>query len=53
MAKNGNHKLGLSQFHCERFGLKTPPLKLRRKVLYISLLEEMVSSCSCGGASVN
>ena len=28
------------------------PLKLRRKVPYISLLEEMVSSRSCGGAFV-
>ena len=40
--------------HCvtER-GSRTGLLKLRRKVPHTSALEEMVSSCSCGGVFVN
>ena len=44
-------KLGLLQLLCEIFELETPALKLRKKAPYISLLEQMVSSCSCSGLS--
>ena len=44
-------KLGLLQLLCEIFELETPALKLRKKAPYISLLEQMVSSCSCSDLS--
>ena len=52
MAKNGNRKLGFFSVSLRALWIVTR-LKLRRKVPYISLLEEMLSSCSCGGAFVN
>lgn len=46
-----NMKLGLLQSLCESFELETPSKKVRSKALYLSLLEQMVSSCSCSGSS--
>lgn len=46
-----NMKLGLLQSLCEKFELETPANRVRSKAPYLSLLEEMVSSCSCSGLS--
>ena len=42
-----NLKLGLLQSLCDCFELETPAKRVRSKAPYISLLEEMVSCCSC------
>ena len=55
MAKNGTLKtlkLGLLQLLCESFELETPAVKLRKKTPYLTLLENLVSSCSCSRPSV-
>ena len=44
-----NMKLGLLQFLCENFELESPAKKVRSKAPYLSLLEKMVSNCSCSG----
>ena len=46
-----NMKLGLLQLFCERFELESPAKKVRSKAPYLSLLEQMVSDCSCSGSS--
>ena len=46
-----NMKLGLLQSLCESFELETPAKRVRSKAPYLSLLEQMVSSCSCSGSS--
>lgn len=46
-----NLKLGLLQSLCESFELETPAKRVRSKALYVSLLEQMVSSCSCSASS--
>ena len=46
-----NMKLGLLQSLCENFELETPAKRVRSKAPYLSLLEQMVSSCSCSGSS--
>ena len=54
MARKGTLKklkLGLLQSLCETFALETPAEKVRSKAPYLSLLEKMVSSCSCSGVS--
>ena len=40
-------KLGLLQHICESFDLDVPPNKPRKKAPYVTLIEELVSSCSC------
>ena len=40
-------KLGLLQHICESFNLDVPPNKPRKKASYVTLIEELVSSCSC------
>jgi len=46
-----NMKLGLLQSLCKSFELQTPAKRVRSKAPYLSLLEQMVSSCSCSGLS--
>ena len=40
-------KLGLLQHICESFVLDVPPNKPRKKAPYVTLIGELVSSCSC------
>lgn len=44
-------KLGLLQHICESFELDTPESKPRKKAPYISLIEDLVSYCSCTRSS--
>jgi len=46
-----NMKLDLLQSLCEKFELETPANTVRSKAPYLSILEQMVSSCSCSGLS--
>ena len=40
-------KLGVLQHICESFDLDVPPNKPRKKAPYVTLIKELVSSCSC------
>ena len=46
-----NMKLGLLKSLCVKFELETPAKRVRSKAPYLSLPEQVVSSCSCSGSS--
>ena len=40
-------KLSMLQSTCQKLGLKVPPKPLRRKRVYLDLLEKAVNNCTC------